>query len=1226
MKKFLIYTACVICSILFLAYLAFLFYLPNAIDLNAYLPELKKIVKEQANIDLDIKNPKISTSPLLQAGIKADEIAAKLPDGSTILETDGVKVRISLPNLLFLTVKVSCVEIHNPKIYLEIFNGEQFKVVRLVEDILNQKKNEPEKEIPPSKFDVSMIKIKVPSTKISNYTILADDTKSGHKLTLRGDNLDLGYNNGKTARLKTYAELLNDDKTNVTMKLNVDTFIPPAKEKDPDDDPAEKIEIPFVNPVLVYRDYNLETDVDLNVKIRTNKQGKINAKGYADIKNLTMNLSGLQLPYSYLRADMFGDAVEIDTNIAVKNEQEINLKGKAGFGENPYISLNFFTDKIYFNDLIILSKAFLDTLHIRNNLAYLKAEGYVVGRGKFYSNLKKIKSEGSVIARDGYISNGRTNLVFDKINANLIFDDNVLRIVDTQTLVNGSILKAEGKIDADSYSDITVHSENLPLPGLFNAFAPSNVRHSISLNSGTISVDAKVQGMLRQPVAYANIILNNLGLRNETMAITDEKLVAGIVTDTKNVDGSIVNKNFSFVLPKTSSKIQNPDMLIKLTDSDVSILPTKILVNDNSKLDLKGEIHNYSTLPLIKINADGYLNARDLRKFAGLEAEPFIAAIGNLPFKAIVSGTDKKQEFAVQLKSDINNYITPVDIDSMAGKESILQAKIFNKKDGMQIRKTGLYTEIKGFSDDLDDNLKGAKTVLEVSGTIMNNPKPFINMLKLEIPEELQGKISAFGHSRFKTSGHLLLFGRAESPIMRGNFKISELSVPEILTSMNMLDVSLLNKNIDLNIRQLLLNGSDLNINLRTDINPHPIFTISRLNLSSRLINVDTITKVFEALDKYLVKSAGTQSEKSDIPVLLRNGVLRVQTLKTGNINITDTTGRMSLRDNNLFLNELKSSVFDGILTGDIVMNLQDMLVSVKTQGEDINVEKALLDSANVKDALTGNMYFVTDLSLDVKNPEDIMKNISGNVIFRIDDGQLGPFGRLENMILAENIRESAFFQTALGGVINNLATIDTSRFKTLDGVVIFNEGIAKIAPIITSGNVMSLHIAGDFDLLKNTADMKVRAKLGAVTANLLGPLAQLNPINLVQATPGLNVVMAKTFFLFCEQLTPEETAALPHLSDDTDDKLASKFQIVLRGDVSKPLTLVKSFKWLALASEIEQAQNFVNTLPDPSIAGDGDNITLEEIMQAQQAKEKEDAKLINRTKRFIKNLKHSED
>jgi len=62
-----------------LAYLSFLFVLPNAVDVNKFKPEIQKIAKEQANLAIDFENAKIITTPLLGAGIKADNIIVKLP-------------------------------------------------------------------------------------------------------------------------------------------------------------------------------------------------------------------------------------------------------------------------------------------------------------------------------------------------------------------------------------------------------------------------------------------------------------------------------------------------------------------------------------------------------------------------------------------------------------------------------------------------------------------------------------------------------------------------------------------------------------------------------------------------------------------------------------------------------------------------------------------------------------------------------------------------------------------------------------------------------------------------------------------------------------------------------------------------------------------------------------------------------------------------------------------
>lgn len=60
------------------------------------------------------------------------------------------------------------------------------------------------------------------------------------------------------------------------------------------------------------------------------------------------------------------------------------------------------------------------------------------------------------------------------------------------------------------------------------------------------------------------------------------------------------------------------------------------------------------------------------------------------------------------------------------------------------------------------------------------------------------------------------------------------------------------------------------------------------------------------------------------------------------------------------------------------------------------------------------------------------MRSLKGDVNFDVRNGQFGPFGKLENLIIAENIRESQLFQTALGGVISGLTTIDTTHFAEL--------------------------------------------------------------------------------------------------------------------------------------------------------------------------------------------------
>jgi hypothetical protein len=279
------------------------------------------------------------------------------------------------------------------------------------------------------------------------------------------------------------------------------------------------------------------------------------------------------------------------------------------------------------------------------------------------------------------------------------------------------------------------------------------------------------------------------------------------------------------------------------------------------------------------------------------------------------------------------------------------------------------------------------------------------------------------------------------------------------------------------------------------------------------------------------------------------------------------------------------------------------MFLDIDVKGRDIDVDKAMRDACAMKDTLSGTAQFVADLILSGVTLEEQMRSLKGNVEFNVKDGQFGPFAKIENLILAENIRESQFFQTALGGIISGLLTIDTTHFSDLSGKISFEDGICHLEPITSLGNILSLHIFGDFDLLRNYADMKIRARMASLISNLLGPIGAINPANLLSNAASLNIVTAKAFSIFCEMVPEEELELLPSFANSYVDNAATKFQIVVRGDVAKPLTLVKSFKWLAGQTEYQNAIDYVNSLPEQLEGSTA--TTVEELLAEDEAYKK---------------------
>ncbi len=1189
-----------------LAYLSFLFVLPNAIDVNKYKPEIQKIAKEQANLSIDFENAKIITTPLLGAGVKAENIIVKLPDDSVLFSADSFKTRVALPSIFVLTAKVSCLEIEKPFINLEIAD-EQFKVMQLVEDILNKGKEQQLEKVgqieqEKSWFNPAWIRIKVPNVKVNNYKVLVNDLKSNHYLKLSGEELTAGYFNGQRVKLKTNAELFSDENKNITANININTFLPPpAPALDKEDDPAERIDIPFINPVEMYRKYDLKAN--LNTKLKVNKD--LNSYGYFNVENITMKVGHLTLPESYLRAKTFGKTVELDTNIYPAKEQNIALLGKLNYGTHPKMDMAIKTAEIKFNDMLILGKAFLDSLSIYNELDRITASGILKADCNIKTNFKKLRSNGSVIIQNGGLNVRGIGKVLADANINLILDNNVLDIKDSSLYVNESKVDINGKIDEKSVADIDIKADKVPLPVLFNAFAPKQVRNAYNFKSGNVSLNLGLKGKLKNAVATAIFGLDNLNIGDKAgnFVIQDKAMLGEFFCNSKEIKGNLKNEEFSIGLPKTKSSIHAPKFEVEIGNKNIIIKENKINFNDKSVITYFGEVLDFEKLKSITFNAKGNVATDDLIKLIGKEFKPFIHSMGTIPVKLSFDGDGKKQTLFAQALADRYNFITPVDYDELKDKDTALQAVVDFKGNRIKIKNTGL--SIRNVAvDEKGKEIITYETISDVDGTIEGNR---INLIKIMIPKTMHGKIFAFPDSSYQIDGKAYVFGETSSPRMRGGFEIKNLSIPELLIDLRNLGLKFRGHEADIIVEDLILNGSDIQTKTTFSLLPSPVFNILNANISSRYFNLDRVMAVTERAMKYVPTTPSSNSAPSsapaDIPVVIHNGRIDFARIITGNIDLRNTVSRISMRNNIFRLHNLRTNAFKGQVNGNIAVNLLTMFLDIDVKGKNIDVEKAMADACGMKDTLSGTADFNADITLSGVTLEEQMRSLKGNVDFSVKDGQFGPFAKLENLILAENIRESQFFQTALGGIISGLLTIDTTHFSELNGSLSFNDGICYLDPITSLGDILSLHIFGEFDLLRNYADMKVRARMASLISNLLGPLGAINPANLLSNAASLNIVTAKAFSIFCEMVPEEELETLPSFANSYVDNAATKFQIVVRGDVAKPLTLVKSFKWLAGQTEYQNAIDYVNSLPEQ--LEDSTATTIEELLAEDEAYKK---------------------
>ena len=1204
MKKFCKIFGFILLGIIVIAYLSFLFVLPNVVDINQFKPEVQKIAKEQSGLGVNFENAKIITTPLLGVGVKADNLSVTLPDNSILFSADNLKTRVALPSLALLTIKVSCFELNNSTINLEIVNGKQYKIISIIEDILNTSKEQKlEEGLNPEKpqgswFNPAWIRIKVPYITLNNYKVLIKDLKTGHYLDLNGEQLKAGYFNGKTVKVKTYAELFSDKNKNITANVDIDTFLPPpAPQLDSEDDRAERIEIPLPNFVDLYRTYDLKANLDSKLRIRNGKKGFV-SYGYIDLEGLTLKVSKLVIPESYFRAKTFGQNAEIDTNIAIAKNQNLELLGKLNYGKHPRMDMNIKSAEIKFNDLLSLGKAFLDSLNIKHEFGKFTATGSIKSDCYIKTNFKNLRSTGSVIVKNGGVGVNGIGQVIKGANVNVILDGSVLDIQNSSLYVNNSPVSIDGTIDSRSVADINIKADKIPLGMLFNAFAPMEMRQAYNFRSGDATFNIALNGKLKEAVATVKAGLVNLNIsdRKNTFRVYNKKLTADFYCNTKELSGLIKNEELNISLPQTISNISIPMFEIEITEGNIVIKENKINFNNNSVITFAGSVINYIKPKLINFTVAGNISTEDLIKVIGREFKPFIHSSGNLPLKLTFQGDNKRQTLFAQILADKNNFITPVDFAELKDKNISLQSVVDFKGNRIKIKKTGFFTRNVSV-DEKGNEVVTLDEVLGLDGTIMGNR---INLIKVTMPNELSGKLHIFPRSLFATNGKAFIFGETSHPRMRGGFEIKNLSIPELLMSLRKGALRLRGDEIALSAEDLLLNGSDLALNTNFKLIQQGVFTLDNVNINSRYFNLDKVMKVSDLAMKYVPQGVNSGvnngANVADIPLIISRGVINFARLITGNIDISNIRSRIAMRNNIFYLDNLRANAFKGGVNGDISVNLISMLLNIKLKGEEIDVEKAMLDACGMKGMLSGTAEFDTDISLSGTTMEDQMKSLKGNVNFLIKNGQFGPFGKLENLILAENIRESAFFQSFIGNLLSGLLTIDTTHFTELKGTLTFDDGICYIEPITSSGNILALHLFGKFDLLQNKIDMKVRARMASLVSNLLGPISAINPVNLVNSAASMNVVTAKAFSLFCEVAPIEEIEMLPSFANSYVDNSATKFQIVVRGDVAKPLTLVKSFKWLTTQMEFAKAKDFADSLPEQDEDSKATNI--EELIE----------------------------
>ena len=254
---------------------------------------------------------------------------------------------------------------------------------------------------------------------------------------------------------------------------------------------------------------------------------------------------------------------------------------------------------------------------------------------------------------------------------------------------------------------------------------------------------------------------------------------------------------------------------------------------------------------------------------------------------------------------------------------------------------------------------------------------------------------------------------------------------------------------------------------------------------------------------------------------------------------------------------------FSGKITGNINCNVLSGLTNVDMTGSGMSAVNAIDAAAGISNALSGTLGFTAKLKLNAfaSDFNAMMKSVSGDVTFDVKDGHYANIGRLDNLLLAQNLAANAILKAALAPVRNMPVVQNTSNFKTINGSLSLQNGIAKLKSVKSAGPSLAYFVTGQYNLLSGYTNVVILGRLGADVVKALGPLGELSVSKLTSYIPKFGTQTASILSALTSDPKSENTDQIPGLS--TGDNNTKNFKVVFTGNVTSASS-IKSFKWLS--------------------------------------------------------------
>ena len=747
--------------------------------------DISKIIEDASGLKVNIEKVKIITTPKLTIGLKTGHVEAAFPTGEKIFSADNIQGKLSLLSVLSGKIEADMIGADNVNIILQVNNNGHLEIEDFITNQINAKNTQSQDSGTETTFSLPFgLKLSnhLPNIIINKYNI--DFAEKNNKYSVYGNkisltdfvinkkikiNIDgkfkLRENEQFNYNLKVYNQIMPD------IDLNELILAPKTDEK------KTAAEFSFTDIINIFEAIyknKLTANIDADIK-SYGTTDDIKIDGYFNVSNLSVAVDGKPLPAGTVSLKMNNNKIDLISKLHTADSDITEVTGKFITGKSHKINLNC-KSHAKIKNIIDIADSIAKSFNI-NTLDTLSGSGEINADFSVKSDLKTVESSGYLKVPSASLNYGLYKIAIENIFADIQFANNSITIKDIALSILGQPLKIKGTIFPDSTTDMTVLADKLQIKGLLLAAGQAALLKDNVINSGTISLNVLLKGKLEKIVPKVYISADNVNVKNipSSTVVTMEKSLVDLVTDGVKTNGKIDVNNVKIINPM--AKVSAPKADILFGDKDILINNAYLLFN-NSRIDMSGKISDYTNKNInFDITAKGNVLASDLKSMVPKEYQSEVLSKGTLPLNIKISGNDKSQNIRFKLSSNPSNYLSLLSITQAKDKNSEVSGDIVLKGDSLNFSNTGFFVNGKGLAflkGSINDIYKSQKLNLNFS-TVDN----------------ISVKIPFFKKSKMNIGGNINIAGNLSAPTLKGNVNIPSLSIPDLLLTIDDLNVSL---------------------------------------------------------------------------------------------------------------------------------------------------------------------------------------------------------------------------------------------------------------------------------------------------------------------------------------------------------------------------------------------------------------------------------------------------